>query len=107
MGHILTLRPELSPKGDKAQNPVEAAQLLPHSGRREGTRTAMPCPRDTHNQGTEMAMKVVRQAQLELSGGSTPDLLRPLQLMAMEDPDRLHNSRSGESQQAEHTHPHP
>ena len=25
-----------------------------------------------------MAMKVVRQARLELSGGSTPDLLRPL-----------------------------
>ena len=24
-------------KGDKAQNPVDAAQLLPHSGRREGT----------------------------------------------------------------------
>ena len=24
-----------------------------------------------------MAMKVVRQARLELSGGSTPDLLRP------------------------------
>ena len=77
MGHILTLRPELSPKGDKAQNPVDAAQLLPHSGRREGTRTAKHCLRDTHNQGTELAMKVVRQAQLELSGGSTPDLLRP------------------------------
>ena len=25
-----------------------------------------------------MAMKVVRQARLELSGGSTPDLLRPI-----------------------------
>ena len=25
-----------------------------------------------------MAMKVVRQARLELSGGSTPDQLRPL-----------------------------
>ena len=57
--------------------PVEAAQLLPHSGRREGTRTASHCPRDTHNHGTELAMKVVRQARLELSGGSTPDLLRP------------------------------
>ena len=34
-------------------------------------------PPPTHNQGTEMAMKVVRQARLELSGGSTPDLLRP------------------------------
>ena len=64
-------------KGDKAQNPVEAARLLPHSGRREGTRTAKHCPSDTHNQGPEMAMKVVRQARLELSGGSTPDLLRP------------------------------
>ena len=60
---------ELSPKGDKAQNPVEAAQLLPHSG--------MHCLSDTHNHGTELAMKVVRQARLELSGGSTPDLLRP------------------------------
>ena len=76
-GTHLTLRPELSPKGDKAQNPIEAAQLLPHSGRREGTRTAKHCPRDTHNQGTELAMKVVRQERLELSGGSTPDLLRP------------------------------
>ena len=65
-------------KGDKAQNPVEAAQLLPHSGRRGGTRTATHCPSDTHNQGTEMAMKVVRQGRLELSGGSTPDLLRPV-----------------------------
>ena len=65
-GTHLTLRPELSPKGDKAQNPVEAAQLLPQSGRREGTRTATHCPSDTHNQGTEMAMKVVRQARLEL-----------------------------------------
>ena len=64
-------------KGDKAQNPVEAAQLLPHSGRREGTRTAVHCPSDTHNQGTETATKVVRQARLELSGGSTPDRLRP------------------------------
>ena len=27
-----------------------------------------------------MAMKVVRQARLELSGGSTPDQLRPLSL---------------------------
>ena len=26
-----------------------------------------------------MAMKVVRQARLELSGGSTPDLLRPIE----------------------------
>ena len=43
---------------------------------REGTRTAMHCPRDTHNHGTELAMKVVRQAWLEPSGGSTPDLLR-------------------------------
>ena len=40
-------------------------------------RPALHCPSDTHNQGTELAMKVVRQAQLELSGGSTPDLLRP------------------------------
>ena len=77
MGHIPTLRPELSPKGDKAQNPVDAAHLLPHSGRREGTRTAKHCPFDTHNHGTELAMKVVRQARLELSGGSTPDLLSP------------------------------
>ena len=73
--------PPLSPnsvhKGDKAQNPVEAAQLLPHPGRREGTRTALHCPSDTHNQGTELAMKVVRQARLELSGRSTPDQLRP------------------------------
>ena len=38
----------------------------------------MHCPRDTHNQGTELAMKVVKQARLELSGGSTPDLLNPL-----------------------------
>ena len=75
-----TLRLELSPKGDKALNPVEAAQLLPHSGRRGGTRTASHCLSDTHNQGTELAMKVVRQARLELSGGSTPDLLRPLPL---------------------------
>ena len=37
----------------------------------------MHCPRDMHNHGTELAMKVVRQARLELSGGSTPDLLRP------------------------------
>ena len=43
----------------------------------QGTRTAKHCPSDTHNQGTELAMKVVRQARLELSGGSTPDLLRP------------------------------
>ena len=64
-------------KGDKAQNPVDAAQLLPHSGRRGGNRTAMHCLSDTHNQGTEMAMKVVRQARLELSGGSKHDLLRP------------------------------
>ena len=77
VGHYRTLRPKLSPKGDKAQNPVEAAQLLPHSGQRGGTRTAKHCPSDTHNQGTELAMKVVRQARLELSGGSTPDLLRP------------------------------
>ena len=49
----------------------------PPEGRREGTRTALHCLSDTHNQGTEMAMKVVRQARLELSGGSTPDLLRP------------------------------
>ena len=69
--------PNSVPKGDKAQDPVEAAQLLPHSGRRGGTRTALHCPSDTHNQGTELAMKVVRQARLELSGGSTPDLLRP------------------------------
>ena len=69
-------------KGDKAQNPVEAAELLPHSGRRGGTRTALHCPSDTHNQGTEMAMKVVRQARLELSGGSTPDLLRPAPCVA-------------------------
>ena len=34
------------------------------------------CPRDAHNNGTEMAMKVVRQARLEHSGGSTPDQLR-------------------------------
>ena len=64
-------------EGDKAQNPVEATQLLPHSGRRGGARTALHCPSDTHNHGTELAMKVVRQARLELSGGSTPDLLRP------------------------------
>ena len=57
-------------KGDKAHNPVEAAQILPHSGRREGTRTAMHYPSDAHNQGTELAMKVVRQAWLELSGGA-------------------------------------
>ena len=69
--------PRTQSKGDKAQNPVEAARLLPHSGRREGTRTATHCPSDTHNHGTELAMKVVRQARLELSGGSTPDLLRP------------------------------
>ena len=42
-----------------------------------GTRPPPPRPRDTHNQGTEMAMKAVRQARLELSGGSTPDLWRP------------------------------
>ena len=39
-----------------------------------------PAPRwlrDTDNHGTEMAMKVVRQARLELSGGSTPYQLRP------------------------------
>ena len=40
-------------------------------------RTAKHCLRDTNNHGTEMAMKVVRQARLELSGGSTPDLLSP------------------------------
>ena len=40
-------------------------------------KTAKHCPRDTHNHGTELAMKVLRQARLELSGGSTPDLLRP------------------------------
>ena len=39
---------------------------------------APPPPLFAHNQGTELAMKVVRQARLELSGGSTPDLLRPL-----------------------------
>ena len=39
----------------------------------------MHCPRDTNNQGSELAMKVVRQARLELSGGSTPDQLRPPQ----------------------------
>ena len=67
-------------------------ELLPHSGRREGTRTAKHCPRDTHNHGTELAMKVVRQARLELNGGSTPDLLRPPQggtvIWAFEDFDR-------------------
>ena len=37
------------------------------------------CPdkRDKNNHGTELAMKVMRQARLELSGGSTPDQLRP------------------------------
>ena len=36
-----------------------------------------PPPPPDHNHGTELAMKVVRQARLEHSGGSTPDLLRP------------------------------
>ena len=40
-------------------------------------RTAKHCPCDTNNHGTELAMKVVRQARLELSGGSTPDQLKP------------------------------
>ena len=40
-------------------------------------RAAKHCLRDTDNHGTEKAMKVVRQARLELSGGSTPDQLRP------------------------------
>ena len=35
------------------------------------------CQRDTNNHGTELAMKAVRQARLELSGGSTPDQLKP------------------------------
>ena len=39
------------------------------------------CLRDTHNHGIELAMKVVRQARLELSGGSTPDLLRPKNIL--------------------------
>ena len=34
---------------------------------------AKQCPRDTHNHGTELAMKVVKEARLELSGGSTSD----------------------------------
>ena len=40
--------------------------------------TAKHCLRDTNNHGTELAMKAVRQARLELSGGSTPDQLKPL-----------------------------
>ena len=43
-----------------------------------------------------MAMKVVRQARLELSGGSTPDLLRPLTGTmggGRADPDRPGNIR--------------
>ena len=47
--------------------------------REEGKeRTARHCPRDTNNLGTELAMKAMRQARLELSGGSTPDQLKPL-----------------------------
>eukprot|EP00670_Eutreptiella_braarudii_P020395 CAMPEP_0174352534 /NCGR_PEP_ID=MMETSP0811_2-20130205/10970_1 /TAXON_ID=73025 ORGANISM="Eutreptiella gymnastica-like, Strain CCMP1594" /NCGR_SAMPLE_ID=MMETSP0811_2 /ASSEMBLY_ACC=CAM_ASM_000667 /LENGTH=85 /DNA_ID=CAMNT_0015482685 /DNA_START=345 /DNA_END=600 /DNA_ORIENTATION=+ len=68
--------PQTQSEGDKAQNPVEAARLFPIQGRGKG-RTAKHCLRDTDNHGTEKAMKVVRQARLELSGGSTPDLLRP------------------------------
>ena len=40
-------------------------------------RTAKHCLRDTNNHGTELATKAVRQARLELSGGSTPDQLKP------------------------------
>ena len=38
----------------------------------------VPAPPLSFLHGTELAMKVVRQARLELSGGSTPDQLRPL-----------------------------
>ena len=65
-------------KGDNALNPVDAAQ--PDSYPIQGggkERTAKHCPRDTNNHGTELAMKAVRQARLELSGGSTPDQLKP------------------------------
>ena len=40
-------------------------------------KTAKHCLRDKYKHGTEAAIKVVRQARLELSGGSTPDQLRP------------------------------
>ena len=36
---------------------------------------------DTNTNGTELAMKAVRQAGLELSGGSTPDLFEALPVM--------------------------
>ena len=44
----------------------------PIQGRGKG-RTAKHCLRDTDNHGSQKAMKVVRQAWLEVRGGSTPD----------------------------------
>ena len=59
--------------GDDAPNPTDDRQPLPDSGR-SGCCTGWHCPRDTNTCGTEMATKAVRQARLELSGGSAPDL---------------------------------
>ena len=68
--------PRTQSKGDKALNPRSSPTLTPF--RAEGRdKTAKHCLRDKYNHGTKLAMKVVRQARLELSGGSTPDQLRP------------------------------
>ena len=71
----------------------------PHSGRRGGTRTAKHCLRDKNNHGTEMAMKVVRQARLEHSGGSTPDLLRPRTKVTIAGKNEIYRWEIGPSRQ--------
>ena len=61
----------------QSPEPCRSSPTLTPSRAEGRDKTAKHCQRDKNNHGTELAMKVVRQARLELSGGSTPDQLRP------------------------------
>ena len=76
VGHIKRYAPN-SVQGRQSLEPYRSSPTLTPFRAEGRDKTAKYCPRDTHNHGTELAMKVVRQARLELSGGSTPGQLGP------------------------------
>ena len=76
VGHIKRYAPN-SVRRRQSPEPCRSSLTLTPSRAEGRDKTAKHCLRDKNNHGTELAMKVVRQAWLELSGGSTPDQLRP------------------------------
>ena len=76
VGHIQRYAPN-SVRRRQSPEPYRSSPSLTPPRAEGRDKTAKHCLRDKNNHGTELAMKVVRQARLELSGGSTPDQLRP------------------------------